>query len=101
MDLCHLWMAESMKTQIFTVIPESEHSEFPLDMLRYDTCWPYSQEDVATIQKTFRHLIYNENDVIEELPPIHLKRRIESKKSMPTEDRWKSFGWKVYHVQTI
>jgi len=83
-----------MKTQIFTVIPESEYTRFPLDMLRYDCCWPYSQEDVGHIQNTLglRSL---------ELNSINLKRRVLNKKDVPTEARWKSFGWTVLHIQTI
>ena len=55
--------------------------EFPIDMLRYDSCYPLSQEDVNKFWW----------DEVREVTLISVKRC----KSGPTEGRWNSFGWKV------
>lgn len=59
--------------------------DFPLDMLRYDRCFPGSQSDVMSMA---------ENE--------HTKRRVmlccdsrEMRRRGPTEGRWRSFGWIV------
>lgn len=51
--------------------------EFPLDMLRYDQCWPCSQTDV--IEMTARGVRHVRLDTI----------------ATPTPDRWISFNWRV------
>jgi hypothetical protein len=54
--------------------------DFPLDMLRYDSAWPATGEDVAKLD-------------------FAGDRRVRSIKLfsyiMPTLDRWSSFGWSV------
>jgi len=52
---------------------------FPVDMLRYDTCWPSSQEDVAQA--------FAEKGV--------RKVRLSTPYNRVTEGRWLSFGWHV------
>lgn len=58
---------------------------FPLDMLRYDACYPYSTEDATKISETFNTEIPSQRRV------IHLHSNINP----PTAARWKSFGWTV------
>lgn len=65
---------------------------FPLDMLRYDHCFPLTQDDVAAVadalgiygrareRKTFR---------------IALARNQKTKVEQLTPDRWLSFGWSI------
>jgi hypothetical protein len=53
--------------------------DFPLDMLRYDQCWPASTDDAFNLL---------ERDV--DLRSIDLLSHIE-----PTIDRWLSFGWSI------
>ncbi|MCI0557519.1 MAG: hypothetical protein MN733_03410 [Nitrososphaera sp.] len=54
---------------------------FPLDMLRYDACWPYGTNDALAIPY----------DAQKGSP-----RTIElASHSLPTEARWRSFGWRV------
>ena len=49
---------------------------FPIDMLRYDMCWPCSSSDVAKMEAE------------------HEPRSIAMRSySAPTIERWKSFGW--------
>lgn len=55
--------------------------EFPLDMLRYDACWPATEMDSATASD-------HERD----------RRRVNlrtASPNSPTPERWESFGWKV------
>jgi len=58
--------------------------EFPLDMLRYDGCYPRTEEDANRAQDRERG-----------------RRQVECTKPMcpsywrPKAARWESFGWKV------
>lgn len=63
---------------------------FPFDMLRYDTCWPHSQEDVSKI----------ENPGMMDKRTVKLVRVTKNKNALPTTDRWASFGW-IFHPATI
>ncbi len=54
---------------------------FPLDMLRYDQCWPCSSEDVLAM------------DVTEH------RRIVMLSHGLPTVARWNSFGWKVEEMR--
>lgn len=69
------------KTLSFTVIGGGA---FPLDMLRYDNCWPSGPDDAGKIAdsielKTGRREITLRTNLM----------------SVPTASRWNSFGWKV------
>ena len=62
------------------------NDDFPLDMLRYDLCYPKSQRDASEMAKTFR------------------QRRGEYRVTLvsskaPTEERWGSFGWALESVE--
>lgn len=58
---------------------------FPLDMLRYDSCWPATEaRDSHAIGTTFTARREKGNFT------IHLTGIRE-----PTVGRWESFGWKV------
>lgn len=64
--------------------------QFPVDMLRYDACWPDSSEDVFALTV--------ERGDIEEFTTtrkIHLRKWATSAKELPTKGRWASFGWRV------
>ena len=62
---------------------------FPLDMLRYDACWPMTAADVLKIEPS----------------PEHSRRavtlcHIGSRHWVPTTGRWSSFSWTVVdHVK--
>lgn len=56
----------------------SGYTHFPMDMLRYDQCWPVSPDDASNIGGH----AYNRS----------IKMRSYSE---PTVDRWKSFLWSV------
>ena len=59
--------------------------EFPLDMLRYDSCWP--RREGTDVFKMFASL---RNDGSRELQTIRLVGL-----RPPSEGRWNSFGWPV------
>ncbi len=65
------------------------YSEFPIDMLRYDSCWP-AHED-GKITHTFHGRFVEEKRA--EPAEIELTGLRE-----PTKGRWESFGWKVIEI---
>ena len=72
-----------MKNDLVTFTVEG-FSEFPWDMLRYDSCWPYTTEDAATIN---RRLDRDQN--------VQRRRIVLQGIHRPTAERWKSFNWRV------
>lgn len=56
---------------------------FPLDMLRYDGCYPASGDDVARMSRREVSVRDVELGAITVLPWV------------PTQGRWNSFGWAV------
>lgn len=73
--------------QVFTV---TGMGHFPLDMLRYDHCWPAYEREM--------YLINNHEDPRSR--SITIARRVDTKNEMPTIERWDSFGWTVSQIQT-
>lgn len=72
--------------------------EFPLDMLRYEKCYPRSEEDSHTMHDRER----------DEPRMVHLQsvrpidgRAAEALLRYPTEGRWESFGWRVVNTPTV
>jgi hypothetical protein len=61
---------------------------FPVDMLRYDVCWPVDQDSAREIEAS----INRERDENGKLP---LRRITLSSINLPTEGRWESFNWNV------
>lgn len=67
-------------------------NRFPLDMLRYDSCYPSQSDDVVKIadslatdmSRTDKQTFYPRGFVI---------TLVSDKK--PTDGRWKSFGWNI------
>jgi hypothetical protein len=59
---------------------------FPLDMLRYDSCWPADSSSVYNL-----HGLSDEGIRILTLRTYH----------KPTDARWLSFGWAVKAQKTI
>ena len=55
---------------------------FPLDMLRYDSCWPQSGEDVEKI-------------AMEAGAPRRVIKLYTASPAGPTLGRWESFMWRV------
>lgn len=63
---------------------------FPLDMLRYDGCYPARSDDV---EKIMASLMDGLRDKKADYPRGFVITLVSSKK--PTEGRWKSFGWNI------
>jgi hypothetical protein len=56
---------------------------FPIDMLRYDSCFPANPHDVPEIADCG------------ERRTVELKRWVYGKDVLPTAARWASFSWTV------
>jgi len=69
---------------------------FPLDMLRYDSSRPTSQDDVGGIHYGIlgRGGEWMKSD--EDIQLSHIEHGDKTWK--PTTERWKSFGWEVVEV---
>lgn len=62
----------------------SGNNPFPLDMLRYDCCWPRSSADVSKLSQAANN---RTGSGIIEVTLVGTKE--------PTVERWRSFGWHV------
>lgn len=60
--------------------------DFPIDMLRYDTCWPARSEDISK----FNVSRFAEAEELRAVRTITLQSYFA-----PTVARWASFGWSV------
>ena len=72
-----------MTKQIFQV---TGAGLFPLDMLRYDNCWPCGEEDIPKIDNDYTCGLQGQRTVT-------LCRIVRNKNLLPTADRWATFGW--------
>ncbi len=70
----------AMKMRTYTV---RGRLPFPLDMLRYDSCWPDSAVDTTQIAESLAR-------VERKVYTVHL-----SSYNAPTIARWNSFSWGV------
>jgi hypothetical protein len=71
------------KKHFFTFTVEGA-GEFPMDMLRYDRCFPRNEKDANAAQDRERGR-----------RQVELTRPHCEAYWTPTEGRWQSFGWKV------
>lgn len=78
---------KAMKRTIYEwfIVVEGSGS-FPADMLRYDSCFPFREEDSRKIEWAYT-----------ERRRVILCRRGVNEKGA-TGARWQSFGWKVIEV---
>lgn len=63
--------------------------QFPIDMLRYDRCFPQGQDDVLAA--------FSESAAREGL--TRGVRMASDREIPPTDGRWRSFGWTVSQVR--
>jgi len=75
----------------FKVIPKSLINRFPIDMLRYDTCYPSTNSDSSAIRWSFNPNAISNYSEIGPIELIHLG----NKNWKPSFKKWESFGWKV------
>lgn len=66
---------------------------FPLDMLRYDRCWPASQDDVVRMSEAV-------NVGFVERTERRFKITLHGIDE-PTLERWISFGWHVTGLSRV
>lgn len=62
------------------------HGRFPVDMLRYDCCFPLSGDDAENI------IAHSAEESEHSLRKVRL---VSNTLWRPTVDRWSSFGWVV------
>lgn len=67
------------------------NGEFPVDMLRYDGCYPRTTEDACNLK-------LGDFDR-KEKRTVELTMVVNSKDRGPTVDRWRSFMWAVSDIQ--
>jgi hypothetical protein len=67
---------------------------FPIDMLRYDHCYPSTEKDSAMIIDSFFHQRLSREW------EVNLMTN-SSKPNVLTKERWESFGWKIVNVGPV
>lgn len=63
---------------------------FPVDMLRYDGCYPQTETDANRIAAAIRH-----EDRASKGEPINLERIHDGRDPNLTDARWRSFLWSI------
>lgn len=84
-------MSERVRFLSFTVRGKGH---FPVDMLRYDHCWPADQEQVAALI----HEIGMPSQWVERDIRLTGFTYGTGSSGGVNPDRWASFGWKVIEV---
>jgi hypothetical protein len=74
----------------FTVVGGSQ---FPVDMLRYDACWPRDPESVGRITSSLSTRVPRARRELQVNLISNVKR--------PTSGRWQSFGWYVVKSEEV
>jgi len=76
--------------------------DFPLDMLRYDQCWPRSQDDVYAMHPNYTERKAGEDQVryihtfkVERIDTTTGRKVTLLSWNTPTPKRWESFGWRI------
>lgn len=70
---------------------------FPVDMLRYDCCYPARQEDVETIILGYDAHLGSGKPALEQV----YCRTDKGQASPFHENRWLSFGWKIISERRV
>jgi hypothetical protein len=76
-----------MKSIHFVEFTVSGFGQFPIDMLRYDRCFPADERESGQIMNTFTRRIRTWE--------IRLSAYASNKAWMPCKGRWESFGCQV------
>ena len=67
---------------------------FPIDMLRYDNCYPANIPAVESITESL------DPQIIDNDPGMTRKVSLKGRVA-PTMGRWNSFGWEVTDIQNL
>ena len=69
---------------------------FPIDMLRYDGCYPASSDDVSAIHQSIAQTSRHDEvpDTVQVSLVVSCTTRGQTE-MYPTAPRWESFGWRV------
>ena len=79
---------EKLYQKTFTV---EGAGEFPIDMLRYDSCVPQTEGDVIQIRRTFGE----DRTKFDEPRRLRIRKYSVIAEPKLAEGRWLSFGWRV------
>jgi hypothetical protein len=77
----------------------SGNGEFPLDMLRYDSCCPATEQDATNIRLTISGRLLLGGVWVIFVKKILLERRRKNDKVF-TDGRWSSFGCSIQEVDS-
>ena len=66
---------------------------FPVDMLRYDSCWPARGEDASNIERSFH--------VPQVECKVQLCKHAKKKDKAWTPARWKSFACSIKELESF
>ena len=66
--------------------------DFPIDMLRYDSAFPASEQDSGKIINNIAHHLGGGE-------MIKVARYVDSKASKPTIERWESFNCLIRNIE--
>jgi hypothetical protein len=80
------------KLTTFTVTGRPRAAMFPLDMLRYDSCWPRGNKDVDMLQQLMAFRLTGS-----ELPDTVSLDLTTCDRYTPA--RWASFGWTAFSTK--
>ena len=72
---------------------QDPRAQFPVDMLRYDCCWPTREQDAGLIVQSLRP-----SHTRPEAPTIRLTRYGSPTPDPFTEARWELFGWTIKEI---
>jgi len=79
-----------MPTNKMTTFTVEGTYPFPVDMLRYDACYPVTTEDAVELGTACDHRALKMSS-----RPIRRVTLGTMRQNRPTTGRWESFGWKV------
>ena len=68
--------------------------QFPIDMLRRDSCWPEDEDDSGVIARSMML------SGLREIEEVKIMKTSSERTPQWTEGRWKSFGWTLTETET-
>jgi hypothetical protein len=81
-----------MKTLRYTV---EGRCAFPIDMLRYDCCWPATEQDANQIESINDPMVDSREDKPYQITVETARNTRDHGRFIVTEGRWDSFNWKL------